>query len=179
MPNDVLGLDAEKVQWLSGTLIVLSLVLLYCWNSKKESYVPVKGGYMYGYPRQTDGFSAKRMNAEFPHLHLNKNLNDLENYVVNRHPASKERMHSDVSGMKWQSHAFVSGRADEDQYGSGYDEEGARDRILTRRAEELVGYDILTPTKPDLSACNEPLTTGAMQILNADNTPHFSRTVTV
>lgn len=179
MSSDQVKNDAQKLQWLGGALIVLSLILLYCWSSKKnkyEGYVPLRGGYLHGARRMTDGFSPSTINTHLPDLNLqkNRNLNDMENYVVNRHTLDTERKNSNVMGMRWNSEAFVSGRADEDQFSSGYDDPNYQDKILTRRAEELVGSDIMTPMKPNVSRlCGEVAPMSSMQILHVDSKSHM------
>ena len=181
----MLHTEEEQIKMLSYTLIVLSLLLLHCWNNKKKSEGLISSGYMHGSPRYTDGFVSNNHvkglvfgNQQTKKKSETLNMNELETYVVNRHPADVEKFNPHISGLRWESESFVTGFSDKEQFSTGgFDD----DNIMQLRNQELLGDDILTPLKPDpSSACDDIPSTSSMQLLNTDATSHYTpRNITI
>ena len=151
--------EKGKREVLSYTLLALSLVLYFCWKNKKK-YESMKSGYMYGAPRQTDGFRSKSLmsSLDFGKANRkvkNKNLNEMEAYVINRHPVKESFKDNDFSALKWATESF------------------------TADSGETLGEDILTPLKTETET-NVDITTSGMQLTRSDNTSHYvPRSVTI
>lgn len=179
----------NKLEVLGAVLIVLSLLLLLCSCKKdKDSSCGcddktggaegmLAGGYMYGSPRWTDGFT---VSDHMPGLKFKKNLNEVENYVVNRHPVPVTQQLNVTQDTRWQSESFVSGRADDDQYTSGYDSPEWDDRIIRMKKQELIGDAVVTPMlKADHANQYNSASTGSMQLMHSEGGSYAPRHVTI
>jgi hypothetical protein len=172
--------NIDSITWLSGALIVLSLLLLYCWyvKSRRQGFKKKRQGFigyldgddMSGGFRQTDGFSPKLRHEYLPGLKLrNDSLHETENHLVNRHQPSKKEKASDVMLSRWKAEGFNVSSWDDAI--SGYPTVSQSDYNITNRAQEVIKDEILTPLKSKLdSSC---LNTGSMQLLNMELDPQY------
>lgn len=168
----------NNLQIVSGVLIVLSIVLLYCWWVKKcnndcnKSYMrgsPLyTQGPMYGQPVDWNKLSHKEGMLNFGELGkfdsvvdvMNKmpkveSMQDMTNNMTNRH----YKMNTyDVVNHRWSSDANVA----EPLIGSG--RTGENDNLV-------LGSDIITPSKPVLDHHDRSLS--ADQILMTDYTSQW------
>lgn len=97
-------------------------------------------------------------------------------YVRGTQPASERELSRNISGIRWKVDNFVSGRADFDQYESGYNTTDGDERVFARRSAELNPVEIMTPpraTGASPTPNGAPAPTGAMQLLaTSRGAPH-------
>lgn len=147
--------DEEKVKYLAGALIVFSLLLLYCWYNKKESFSSWRR-HRYGRINKLEGMNHNlrtrvpgiKWEAMKSHAHRHHNLNDLENYVGNRNPPSVQQMRQDSTGIRWKVDTKGTGSMEGMHGGSAH-----------------VGYKMAS----NLANPGVPKNTSAMQMEAMDN----------
>ncbi len=176
--------DEQMKYLISAVAVVLVLVLLHKCMCSERSAVPQRR-------YNPSGMDMRRMMMN-SYEDRGRNLNDM---VVEMRAPVPDRYPVNTTSCRWMSEAFVSGKADEEQfehnpnvvqlpdptnaidiYGGVVSNFGdskiEADSILLTRASELLGADIITPMKLNLNEiCNS---TSQQQLLNMNNEPEFT-----
>lgn len=185
--------DPEKLQMLSGALIVLSLALLFCWYSKQRSYF--SGSDKYGTFRALEGMgmdidqlglmNKKARRGYLPDLQMSNNsgfdptrqsLHDMVNPGVQFHVPQRMRDKIRHTNMLWSSEAFVA--SPEDMAVGDADSMYAmnnEDIQMLNKGGVVIPSEIVTPLKTDvgdMSDCNS-VSTSVMQLQNTDYMPQY------
>lgn len=133
--------DEELRTYLSGGLILLCLLLLWCWYNKQNNTPQnyrsrFTNKYNYGYLRPAEGMTSGRPSD----LQFKKpsNMNDRENYVVNRHPLTNSLAAEDSMKARWNVDTFVPGSSIELDGTSGKLEDRDNYARNRRKADERV-----------------------------------------
>ena len=92
----------------------------------------------------------------------NESLNDHETFYVRGSTPSERELSANIASLRWKSESYVSGRADFNQYESGYNNSGGDDLIFARRSIELNPVEIMTPARPKHNSL--PAATSKMQL---------------
>ena len=149
--------EANRLRLLSSVLIVLCILLLYCyWNKNNEGrrydrFTPLQQDVHYGGMKYTDGMTSKQLDS-LPGMKLSARdgMNDKENNLVNRHHPTTAQMRSNLTGLRWESEVFTPGGSitENKSHYTTYEDSVLDDMGAAIRAQQITGADVLTPLKP-------------------------------